>query len=62
MQGVARSKITFSLYHWAIWGKEGHAEQTEIGVWQVGTTDKKCSLKAPIPWERKALLLRQAAN
>lgn len=47
MQGVARSKITFSLSHWAIWGKEGRAEHREIGVQQVGTTGKKCSPKAP---------------
>lgn len=47
MQGVARNKIIFSLFHWVIWGKEGQVEQTEISVQQVRTTDKKCSLKAP---------------
>lgn len=47
MQGVARSKIIFSLFYWAIWRKEGQAEHTEISVQQVGTTGKKCSLKAP---------------
>lgn len=46
-QGVARNKIIFSLFHWAIWGKEGQVEQTEISVQQVRTTDKKYSLKAP---------------
>lgn len=47
MQGVARNKIIFSLFHWVIWGKEGQVEQTEISVQQVRTTDKKCSVKAP---------------
>lgn len=46
-QGVARSQITFPLFHGAIWGKEGQAEQTEIGVQQVGTADEKRSPKAP---------------
>lgn len=47
MQGAARSKIIFSLFYWAIWGKEGQVEQTEISVQQVGTTGKKCSPKPP---------------
>lgn len=39
-------KIILFLFYWAIWGKEGQVEQTEISIQQVGTTGKKCSLKA----------------
>lgn len=46
---MARSKITLSLFPWVIPGKEDQAEQTEIGVQQVGTTDEKGSPKAPPP-------------
>ena len=57
MQGVAKSKIIFSLFSWAIWGKEEQAEHTEISVQQVGTTGKKCSLKAPYSLGEKSFTL-----
>lgn len=57
MQGVAKSKIIFSLFLWAIWGKEEQAEHTEISVQQVGTTGKKCSPKAPNSLGEKSFTL-----
>lgn len=57
MQGVAKSKIIFSLFSWAIWGKEEQAEHAEISVQQVGTTGKKCSLKAPYSLGQKSFTL-----
>ena len=57
MQGVAKSKIIFSLFSWAIWGKEEQAEHAEISVQQVGTTAKKCSLKAPHSLREKSFTL-----
>lgn len=49
MQGVARSKIIFSLFHWAIWGNEGQAEQNDISVQQVGGNGQEELSVAPIP-------------
>lgn len=57
MQGVAKSKIIFSLFLWAIWGKEEQAEHAEISVQQVGTTGKKCSPKAPNSLGEKSFTL-----